>query len=176
MSEQPRREALAPEVAQTLSQLFRRLLVALPTGLPGLGQVTQEQYGVLAHLARTGGCTMGELARARGIALNSATAIVERLVVGGLVSREQVPGDRRVVRVVLTEHALPLLDGLRRAREAAMRQLLEQLDDAEVRALAAALPALAKLGQAPDLGALRLPPARPQRARRLAQRGAAAAR
>lgn len=130
---------------ETLSRLFKALRANLPLDVPGLGRVTPDQFGVLAHLMDSGGCTMGELAAARAIAMNSATALVERLVLAGFVSREHAASDRRVVRVSATPAAAQLVTTLRRRREQYLGRMVAQLEEPELQALQAALPALARL-------------------------------
>jgi DNA-binding MarR family transcriptional regulator len=138
-----------PELQAQLGEVLRRLLKALRTQMPlevsGQGRVTYDQFAVLAHLNDSGGCTMGALAAARGIALNSATALVDRLVQTAYVQREHLPEDRRVVRVVLTPVGGLLVADLRRARETAFRRLIGSLSEAELEGIAAALPALDRL-------------------------------
>lgn len=51
---------------------------------------------------------MGELSQALSVPLYSATRAVDSLVAVGLVDRQSDPGDRRVVRVTLTEDGLRL--------------------------------------------------------------------
>lgn len=112
-----------------------------------MGRVTHDQFGVLVHLSASGGCTMGELAAARSIALNSATALVDRLVQSGFVAREQGATDRRVVRVSATLAGIELVASLRRRRDQYLRRMVGQLDEAELAAIQSALPALERLSR-----------------------------
>jgi DNA-binding MarR family transcriptional regulator len=146
VSQSPLRRAQLPvELSEVLGRLLKALRTQLPLEVPGQGRVTPEQFSVLAHLNDTGGCTMGELAAARGIALNSATPLVERLVQAGLVARKQSPVDRRVVGVALTDAGRRFVAQLRRARQEAFRRLLESLSEPELEAITTALPALGRL-------------------------------
>jgi DNA-binding MarR family transcriptional regulator len=140
----PRAE-LQAQLGEVLGRLLKALRTQLPLEVSGQGRVTPDQFAVLAHLNDSGGCTMGELAAARGIALNSATALVDRLVQTGLVQRAQPPQDRRIVRVALTPAGTHLVAGLRKVRAAAFRRLIGSLGEAELEAIAAALPALDRL-------------------------------
>jgi DNA-binding MarR family transcriptional regulator len=140
----PRAE-LQAQLGEVLGRLLKALRTQLPLEVSGQGRVTPDQFAVLAHLNDSGGCTMGELAAARGIALNSATALVDRLVQTGFVQRAQPPQDRRVVRVALTPAGTRLVADLRKVRAAAFRRLIGSLGGAELEAIAAALPALDRL-------------------------------
>jgi DNA-binding MarR family transcriptional regulator len=139
------REELQVQLGEGLRRLLKALRTRLPLEVTGQGRVTPDQFGVLVHLSDSGGSTMGAVAAARGIALNSATALVDRLVQTGFVQREQLPHDRRVVRVALTPIGEALVADLRRAREAAFGRLIGSLSEAELEAIAAALPALDRL-------------------------------
>jgi DNA-binding MarR family transcriptional regulator len=130
---------------EVMPALFRRLVVGLPNEVEGLAKVTTEQYGVLTHVLDRGSVSMSELAVARNVALNTATSLVDRLVAAGLVERRGDPGDRRVVRVVLTARGETLMEQLRAIRRAAIRAVLDELSDEEIDLVLAALPALSRL-------------------------------
>lgn len=57
----------------------------------------------LEAISRQQGLIMTELARGLGIRLSTATGIIDRLVEKGLVERSRNGGDRRVVRLKLTD-------------------------------------------------------------------------
>jgi DNA-binding MarR family transcriptional regulator len=130
---------------EVMPALFRRLIVGLPNEVEGLAKVTTEQYGVLTYVLERSSVSMGELAVARNVALNTATSLVDRLVTAGLVERRGDPDDRRVVRVVLTPRGQTLVEQLRTVRRAAFRAVLDELSDEEIDRVLAALPALARL-------------------------------
>jgi DNA-binding MarR family transcriptional regulator len=73
------------------------------------------------------------------------TALVGRLVDQGPVQRRTDPADRRAVLIALTPAGADLLDRRRQARAARLAGPLDGLDDDDVRAITAALPALARL-------------------------------
>jgi DNA-binding MarR family transcriptional regulator len=143
-----KRDDLHARLIDVLPPLFRRIQTNLPTEIAGVGKVTFEQYLMLSHLVKVGPCSMGELASARGIALNSATALIDRLVSAGLVERAHDEVDRRVVRVAATGQSAELVARLRLARRAAFRTMLEGLDEGDVDALVAAIPALERVSGA----------------------------
>lgn len=147
------RDEAHARLVEVMPALFRRLVVGLPNEVEGLAKVTTEQYGVLTHVLDRGSVSMGELAIARNVALNTATSLVDRLVANGLVERRGDPDDRRVVRVVLTPRGQTLLLRLRAVRRAAIRGVLDELSDEEIDRVLAALPALARLaGLRPPAG------------------------
>jgi len=139
------RDEAHARLIEVLPALFRRLVVGLPNEVAGVAKVTTEQYGVLAYVLDRGSVSMSELACARNVALNTATSLIDRLVAAGLVERRGDPGDRRVVRVVVTPLGETLMERLRAVRRAAIRGVLDELTDDEVDLVLAALPALARL-------------------------------
>jgi len=65
--------------------------------------LTAEQYGVLAVMEVLGGSVrVTDLARGLGRSANSVSMIVDRMVRAGLVRRGRDRGDRRTVRVSVT--------------------------------------------------------------------------
>lgn len=142
-------EAVAEDhsLLDAFARLLRAALWRLPTEVEGVGGVTREQWGTLADIGRGGGTglSMGELAAGRGMSLNSASALVDRLVSAGLVDRSHDPDDRRVVRVLLSPRGAALRAAVSAARRAEQERILAELSADEVLSLKAALPALAKL-------------------------------
>lgn len=68
--------------------------------------LTTEQYGVLAVMKVLGGSVrVTDLARGLGRSANSVSMIVDRMVKAGLVRRGRDRGDRRTVRVSVTNKA-----------------------------------------------------------------------
>ena len=126
---------------------FRSLVGSLPTEVPGVGRVTPDQFALLAHLRDRAPATMGEVATARSIAINTATAIVDRLVAQGWIERRADPQDRRLVMVTLTAAGQHFVSDLLELRQRRLRSLLEHLSGAELHALSAATPVIDKLAE-----------------------------
>lgn len=66
------------------------------------GTLTLTHLRVLAHTRRQPGCSLGDLARAREVSLPTMSKMISGLVDKGLLTREQDPENRRVVRIELT--------------------------------------------------------------------------
>lgn len=67
-------------------------------------ETTLPRFDLMAALARAeGGLTMTELSRALMVSNGNVTGLVDRLVADGLVVRAGIDGDRRAIRVKLTE-------------------------------------------------------------------------
>ena len=142
-------EELAPTLFEALGRYTRAVLLRLPTEAPGVGGVTKEQWGALVDAGRAGECglSMSELAARRGMALNSATALVDRLVHAGLLERSHDTADRRVVRVALTPAGQRLREAVAAVRLIEYQRILGELTVDERARLEAALPALERLAE-----------------------------
>lgn len=150
-----RRDLAMEQLLEVLPHLFRRLSVALPSAIEGVARVTPEQFAMLSQILDHGALTMTELASGRGIALNTATSLVDRLVTAGLVERRGDATDRRVVRVAITHKGARLVEQLRALRGRVTRQMLDELTDEEVASILGAMPALARLARAAVTSAAR---------------------
>lgn len=87
--------------------------------------LTLSEATVLELAALRPGCPMGDVARALGCALSTATATVDRLVRRALLDRERDEENRRLIRLTLTEAGRTALDELE-ARQ--RRQCASMLD------------------------------------------------
>src|SRR5947208_13614357 len=70
--------------------------------------VHQGQQFILRQLWAEDGQTPGEIARQLGLATPTVTRAATRMEAAGLLRREPHPGDRRLVRLVLTERGRSL--------------------------------------------------------------------
>ena len=133
-----------------------RPLYARDSDVPGLLDLPVAQLRALNVLGRgemERTPTMGELADALGVALSTATQLVERIEKRGLAAREHSdPDDRRVVRLALTDEGRRLLTERRRLRRERLAAALDELTPAQQRALTTALAPLADALRQVDQG------------------------
>ena len=130
-------EERASRVVMILLRLFRAL-ERVDTDL------TPQQYRIL-KLAGAGGERSAKLAERLAVAKPTLTAIADGLVAAGYARRETEPGDRRVVRLCLTESGHAAVE----RADAAYGQWLDQLLT-EATAPEAVLNALHTLNEAMD--------------------------
>ena len=83
------------------------------------------------HLYQHGQRTIGELAAGLGISMGWASRVVSELEAAGMVSREQDPHDRRIVRTSIAESAKPMIEQAYRWRGEAIERALAGLDKRE---------------------------------------------
>jgi len=95
--------------------------------------LTFPQWAVLIHLHEQGGnSTMQHLAQNMHQTGGGMTSLVDKLFKAGLVTRENVPEDRRIVRVVITPEGEDRLKELHKRFIAEQTQFCSVLDDEEL--------------------------------------------
>ncbi|HVA87589.1 MAG TPA: MarR family transcriptional regulator [Candidatus Saccharimonadales bacterium] len=87
---------------------------------------------VLTVLEAEGSLSMGGLAEALDVSVASTTGIVDRMEKRGLVERQHVASDRRVVLVNPTDEGLRTIDEFEGAGRTRLGWLLQELTDEEV--------------------------------------------
>lgn len=104
-------------------------------------ELTMQQLKVLLSLGlrESGSATMSELGTALGVALPTVTGIIDRMVERGLVARDVVPGDRRLVVACLSPGGRELLRRLRSAGRTRMAETLSRLSVEDLRLVSRAL-------------------------------------
>ncbi|MGF7233639.1 MAG: MarR family winged helix-turn-helix transcriptional regulator [Frankia sp.] len=138
--------ALADEVLAAVSLLRRHTRRA--AGQPFSPEaVSEAQRELLRLIRRNPGTSIAASAAELGLAANTVSTLVGQLTEQGLVLRSPDPGDRRVARLTLTDTASRRVEAWRDRRSALIAAALDGLDADERAALAAALPALMRLGE-----------------------------
>jgi DNA-binding MarR family transcriptional regulator len=115
----PGQAGAGPQRASQAVMILLRLFRALERVGTDL---TPQQYRIL-KLAGAGGERSAKLAERLAVAKPTLTAIADGLVAAGYARRETEPGDRRVVRLCLTDAGRGALD----RADAAYGQWLDQL-------------------------------------------------
>ncbi|MGX4693969.1 MarR family winged helix-turn-helix transcriptional regulator [Streptomyces sp. JNUCC 63] len=108
------------------------------------GGLSTAASSALARLSREGPHRLTELARAEGVSQPGMTQLVTRLERSGLVRRTADHSDGRGVLVEATDSGLELFRRRRAERARALKQLVEELPEAEQHAVKVALSALAR--------------------------------
>ncbi|MCX4091877.1 MarR family winged helix-turn-helix transcriptional regulator [Nocardia sp. alder85J] len=123
---------------------FNRFYIRLPT----TEQLPFTTLSVLDTLVvAEGPLRPTDLTRTEQISQPGLTQLIGRLERDGLVQRRPDPTDRRAVLVHLTEAGHTVMDSRHADRARQLAPLVEQLAPEDRRALAAALPALARLAR-----------------------------
>ena len=131
-------------VANRLRPALLRLNRELRRELAALG-VTGGQVTLLWLIREAPGIGVRDLAARENMSSPGMSGHVDRLEQGGLVTRVPSETDRRRVGLFLTDDGRRVLDQVRRRRTHWLAQRLGRLDDAELRAVDAALDPLLAL-------------------------------
>jgi DNA-binding MarR family transcriptional regulator len=133
MTASPRaqRESVAAAV-DAVSRWIDRRRRAMVKDMHACGQ-SPAQLHVLGLLNEMGPSTVSHIAMQLGVTPPSASAIVDRMVDGGLVDRQRSEEDRRVVTVSLAAAGRDALQASVGGRRGMLERVLSQLSDEELR-------------------------------------------
>ncbi|GAA3627039.1 MarR family transcriptional regulator [Nonomuraea rosea] len=120
---------------------FTRMSIRLPTSQ----RLSFTTLSVLHTLTRSGPKRLSELTASEQVTQPAITQTVTKLEREGLVARQPDPSDGRAILVHVTEAGAAIVNGRRADRIAHLETLSTGLTPAERAAIAAALPALARL-------------------------------
>jgi DNA-binding MarR family transcriptional regulator len=109
------------------------------------GPLSTTEIDMLVVAEKHGPARMSDLASFCGLNPTMLSRMVPKLEEAGFLRREADPTDGRVWRVEATKKARTLLARVRTERNDALSKLLDDLDDSERQAIAAATPVLEKL-------------------------------
>jgi DNA-binding MarR family transcriptional regulator len=136
---------LSPEtVATELRPVLLRLARELRKETEQLG-ITARQATLLWLVKRRPGLSLAELAAEEGISPPAMSGHVDRLERAGFIERIRSSDDRRRVGLRLTDDGQKLMRRVRARRTTWLSDRLGALDPAELDAIEAAVPALARL-------------------------------
>jgi DNA-binding MarR family transcriptional regulator len=120
---------MRPAEDEVLLALARRV-VAISTGAADqLGGVSVVQLRGLTVLRERGTANLGRLADEMGVALSTASRLVDRLVRAGLVHRRPSPRTRREIELEVSPQGLATLDRYDDLRLAGLHAALAQVGD-----------------------------------------------
>jgi len=136
------RLATAEEAIASLGQAVGSLRCAGSQRLVRLG-ISMTHFHVLTLLRHHDAMPMGRLADTLDASVSSATGIIDRMEERGLVERERVPDDRRVVLVRPTQAGLRLVDDAELVRSDVIRAALARMTLDQLERLTATIGELA---------------------------------
>ncbi len=140
----PAHDSLLDALLPTLGAV-RRTLRRVAGSAVSDDALTDAEREVVLLVGRRPGRPVSEVAQELGLAPNTVSTIVSRLVTRDLVVRATDPGDRRVGRLSLTPTAQESADAARARRRQVLAAALDALDPAQVEQLSVGVAALAAL-------------------------------
>ncbi|MGC9220310.1 MAG: MarR family winged helix-turn-helix transcriptional regulator [Solirubrobacteraceae bacterium] len=137
---------LQTESAQRLRQVIGSLARLLrPTDAGLAADLTPTRIAVLLRVDRHGRLRLSDVAAEEGLNPTLLSRAITKLVVAGLLVRTSDLADRRSAWLEVTAAGSELADEIRRERTQALRAALNKLDQADLVAVNAAIPALESL-------------------------------
>jgi DNA-binding MarR family transcriptional regulator len=131
-------------VASDLRPVLLRLARELRKETEQLG-VTARQATLMWLVKRSPGLSLAELAAEEGISPPALSGHVDRLERAGFLERVRSSDDRRRVGLRLTDEGERLMRRIRARRTTWLAERLRVLDEAELGAVASAVPSLMRL-------------------------------
>jgi DNA-binding MarR family transcriptional regulator len=98
-------------------------------------EVTGPQLALLEVLRNEGAQKMTDLAEKLCVTVGAVTLLGDRLIKSGLVERERLQSDRRVVLLSITQGGLDLVEQFWQVRNQVLQKYLGRLTDDEVQQL-----------------------------------------
>jgi len=106
-------------MTEELEESARKLLEVVPIIMQDIRSemrgrrsldLTVPQFRALAFVNRNEGSSLWEVAHHMGLTPPSTSRLVDNLIERGLMARNDHPGDRRRVRLTVTDHGLAILE------------------------------------------------------------------
>jgi DNA-binding MarR family transcriptional regulator len=136
---------LAPEAAQSPAAVVDSASIPLVemtfSALSTSSRLTVLQARVLLAIHEHGSTNLQDLAVQLGVSTSSASRVVDRLVVAGLLSRGSAPHSRREIALSLTARGGRVLEGFHARRRKAIHAVLTELSEQDQDALVSGLQA-----------------------------------
>jgi DNA-binding MarR family transcriptional regulator len=108
-------------------------------------ELTSSQIKVLATFTERECYSMTELSQILSVTLPTMTAMIDRLILSGLVKRERDERDRRVVLVRLTGDGKKVISNLMEIRKQEIEKVLRTLEHGEVEVFLGSIESVAQL-------------------------------
>ncbi len=120
-----------------IEEFSKRMIELMPKCIRGFahhesnylsrGEITLPQFWTLEYLSRQGGCLMSELADYLKISRPATTGLINRLIAQGLVRREDIERDRRVVKVSVTPKGKKIVSNIWEQKRRTLIKVFSQL-------------------------------------------------
>jgi DNA-binding MarR family transcriptional regulator len=137
-------DATAQQLTDVVTRLRRALRTSIRTEYPWEA-LPMAQIELMQALSDQSPARVGDLAARQRLSASTVSGLISQLMTAGLVVRGTHADDRRVAVVELTDAGRRQLADWQAAHQRRISAALDRLEGPEQEAVAAALPALAKL-------------------------------
>jgi DNA-binding MarR family transcriptional regulator len=144
-------EGLIDEAVELLPRIVRHLHATF-TCYAEAGGLTLGQMKALGYLYHNGRRTIGDVAEGLGLAMPTASELIDKLAERGLLERGVNPDNRRQVHVWLTEDAIAFGREIYTLRRTQMQKAFDELQPGERAAFVRGLRALSEAVAPPPTG------------------------
>ncbi len=127
------------ELSRLIARILPNIIQGVHMGFLSTQSLTHTQFFVLIAIHSRGRSSLQQLADKMSVSMPTMSGIIERLVVAGYVSRVENPDDRRQVFIELTKGGKGLISQFQGAVSQRWQEVLEVLDDKEVKHMSAIL-------------------------------------
>lgn len=135
------RTDLVPDVFRVVGRFRRQLRRSAGRGFDA-ARVSESQSELLWLVGRQPGISVNAAAAELGLAPNTASTLVSKLVTHGLLTRTVGETDRRVGQLRLAAPAQQIVDASRTARRVLLSEVLRELDNDQIDSLTKGLEVL----------------------------------
>jgi DNA-binding MarR family transcriptional regulator len=104
--------------------------------------LTIPQFRTLLFVNRNVGASLSQVADHMGLTMPSTSKLVDALIKGELMTRQEHPSDRRRVSLVVTQRGFTLLEASRKGTLAYLTEKLEGISSSETETILKAMKAL----------------------------------
>jgi DNA-binding MarR family transcriptional regulator len=136
-------EVLIDEAVELLPRIVRQMQATF-TCYGEMNGLTLGQMKALSYLYRNGKRTVGDVAEGLGLAMPTASELVDKLAERGLLEREVNPSNRRQVHVWLNDEAMAFGREIHALRRAQVRRAFAELEPGEQAVMVRGLRALSE--------------------------------
>ena len=115
----------------------RRMIELMPRCIRGFsrhehnylsrGEITMPQFWVLECLSSCEGRLMSEIANFLGVSRPAATGLIDRLIAQDLVRRDDIPDDRRTVKISITPKGRQIVKSVWEQKRRTLVKVFSQL-------------------------------------------------
>jgi len=116
---------------EVFSNVMKQIFLTPMSSDENQNDVTWAQRKILLMIESAGPQKMSEIARQISVTMSGATAVVDKMVKMGLVTREFDPGDRRVVLIALSDEGRRVMEDCVRLQERCFESILDRLEPAK---------------------------------------------